>query len=82
MATANQTVWHDGCEREIFAISCRAFSTQQPRTANRAIVDSDCNVLVWKASDAVDEFDGGYFTPGHSLSRAVIAKVRRMAGVR
>ena len=82
MVTANPTVWHDGCEREIYAVNCRAFSTQQPRTANRVIVDADCNVLVWKASDAVDEFDGGYFTAGHSLSVAMIAKIRRMAGVR
>ena len=82
MATANPTVWIDGADREIFTIACRAFSTQQPRTANRAIVDSDCNVLVWKASNAVDEFEGGYFTAGHSLSHAMIAKIRRMAGVR
>lgn len=81
-ATTNPTAWHDGCEREIFTVKCKAFATQQLRTVNRVIVDADCNVQVWKASDAVDEFEGGYFTPAHSLSHAMVAKIRRMAGVR
>jgi len=81
--TANPTVWYDRAERQVHTVNCKAFAWQQPRTANRFIVDSDCKVLVWMEArtEFADEYDGGFFTEHHQLSAAIAKRILRMDGV-